>query len=59
MSNFVETTATPTFSMQPVRFEDGTWGVAVQVTGLISEQQAQAAMRHMQTLFCGAEIEEH
>ena len=47
---------TPTFSMQPVRYDDGSWGVSVQVTGLASKQQAEAAMQHMQRLFCGAEI---
>ena len=47
---------TPTFSMQPVRYEDGSWGVTVQVTGLTSKQQAEAAMAHMERLFCGQEI---
>ena len=49
----------PTFSMQPVKYEDGSWGVSVQVTGLVSEQQAEAAMQHMQKMFCGAEINEN
>ena len=49
----------PTFSMQPVKYEDGSWGVSVQVTGLTSEQQAEAAMQHMQKLFCGAPISEN
>jgi hypothetical protein len=34
-------------------------GVTVQVTGLTSEQQAEAAMQHMQKLFCGAQINEN
>ncbi len=46
----------PTFSMQPVKYEDGSWGVSVQLTGLVSEQQAEAARQHMQKTFCGAEI---
>ena len=45
--------------MQPVKYEDGSWGVSVQVTGLTSEQQAEAAMQHMQNLFCGAQINEN
>lgn len=49
----------PTFSMQPVKYKDGSWGVSVQVTGLTSEQQAEAAMQHMQKLFCGAPISEN
>lgn len=49
----------PTFSMQPVRYEDGSWGVTVRITGLTSEQQAEAAMTHMQKLFCGAEHAAH
>lgn len=55
-SNKPELVAVPTFSMQPVRYPDGSWGVAVNVTGLVSEQQAEAAMQHMQRLFCSAEI---
>lgn len=50
---------TPTISMRPVRYEDGTYGVELTVTGLASEQQAEAAMQHMQRLFCGHEIGEH
>ena len=46
----------PTLSMQPVCYEDGSWGVSVMVTGLASQQQAEAAMLHMQELFCGPEI---
>lgn len=49
----------PTFSMHPVQYEDGTWGVSVMITGLKNEQQAEAAMGFMQKAFCGAEIEEH
>lgn len=59
MSELNKAEAMPTFSMQPVSYEDGSWGVSVQVTGLISEQQAYAAMQHMQQLFCGAEVKEN
>lgn len=47
-----------TISMRPVRYEDGSYGVDVNVTGLKSEQQAELAMQHMQRLFCGQEIQE-
>ena len=53
----------PTISMRKFGFrhpnrDDGSYGVALTVTGLTSEQQAEAAMVHMQRLFCGAEISE-
>lgn len=48
-----------TFSMRPVRYEDGSFCVEVTVTGLVSEQQAEAVINHMQKLFCGAEIAAH
>ena len=47
-----------TISMKPVQYEDGSWGVELVVTGLSSEQQAEAAMLHMQMLFCADEIKE-
>lgn len=59
MSKFPVQAPAPTFSTQPVKYEDGSWGVTVQVTGLTSEQQAEAAMQHMQKLFCGAQINEN
>jgi len=59
MSTIPSQAPVPTFSMQPVKYEDGSWGVSVQVTGLASEQQAEAAMAHMQKLFCGAQINEN
>ena len=49
---------TPTISMRQVRYEDGSYGVELTVTGLFNEQQAEAAMAHMQRLFCGAEVKE-
>lgn len=45
-----------TISMRPVQYPDGTWGVELTVTGLTSEQQAEAAMQYMQRLFCAEEI---
>ena len=59
MSGLPAQAPVPTFSMQPVKYEDGSWGVSVQLTGLVSEQQAEAAMQHMQNLFCGAQINEN
>lgn len=47
-----------TITMRPVLYGDGTWGVELTVTGLTSEQQAEAAMQHMQRLFCAKEINE-
>lgn len=52
-----ETTATPAaISMRTVRHDDGSYGVELTVTGLASEEQAEAAMQYMQRLFCGQEI---
>ncbi len=48
----------PTFTMRPVRYEDGSYGVEATITGLKSEQQAEAAMLHMQRLFCAEEMQE-
>jgi hypothetical protein len=45
-----------TISMQTVRYEDGTFGVDLYVTGLTSQAHADAACEHMQVLFCGNEI---
>ncbi len=47
-----------TISLRHVRYEDGSYGVEMTVTGLASEQQAEAAMQHMQRLFCADEIKE-
>ncbi len=47
-----------TISMKLVQCEDGSWGVELVVSGLSSEQQAEAAMIHMQRLFCAGEIKE-
>ena len=36
---------------------DGTYRATMQVSGLATEAQAQAAIEHMWRLFCGEEIE--
>lgn len=50
------TTSDPSFVMKWVKFEDGSYGVDLQLHGLATQQQAEAAMEYMQRLFCGAEI---
>lgn len=47
-----------TITMRPVQYPDGTWGVELTVTGLTSEKQAEAAMLHMERLFCAGKIKE-
>lgn len=47
----------PTITMRPVQYPDGSWGVELTVTGLESEHQAEAAMLHMERLFCAAPIQ--
>lgn len=47
----------PTITMRPVQYPDGSWGVELTVTGLVSEKQAEAAMLHMGRLFCAAPIQ--
>ena len=46
-------------SMKSVQHPDGSYSVELTVTGLSSEDQANAVMQHMQRLFCGEEINEH
>jgi hypothetical protein len=46
----------PTISMRPVEYPDGSFGVELILSGLVSMDQANAAMNHMQKLFCGEEI---
>lgn len=48
----------PTFSIQPVKYPDGSFGVTLYLTGLETLQQAEAAIATMQHLLCGAEIKE-
>ena len=36
---------------------DGTFSATLTVSGLVTEQQAQAAVAHMQRLFCAEEME--
>ena len=47
----------PTITMRPVQYQDGSWGVELTVTGLENEHQAEAAMLHMERLFCAAPIQ--
>lgn len=47
----------PTFSMQPVEYSDGTFGVNVWLTGLKTGAQAEKAMELMQQAFCGKQFE--
>ena len=42
----------PVISLMWDKAEDGTYFARMLVSGLKSEQQAQAAMDHMQRLFC-------
>lgn len=57
------TTSAPTAALEPVASlkwdadGDGTFYAQLTVSGLQSEQQAQAAVAHMQRLFCGQEQE--
>lgn len=39
--------------------DDGTYRAVMTVSGLQTEQQAQAAVAHMRRLFCGQEQEPH
>lgn len=48
----------PTISIRHVDYDDGTHGAELTVMGLATKQQAEAAMLHMQQLFCGGEISE-
>lgn len=48
----------PTISITPLEFEDGTYGVCLMVTGLVSLGKANVVMDHMEQMFCGAEIKE-
>jgi len=46
----------PTISMQSVEYPDGSFGVQLVLSGLANIDQANAAMNHMQNLFCGEEM---
>lgn len=45
-----------TITMRIVQYPDGTWGVHLELTGLTSEKQALAGMRHMERMLCDGEI---
>lgn len=45
-----------TISMQTVSYPDGSFGVNLYLTDLLSQEHAEAAMAHMERLFCGDEI---
>ena len=47
----------PVISLTHEQAEDGTYRAVMTVSGLLSERQAQAALDHMQRLFCGDEME--
>ncbi|MDT7835011.1 hypothetical protein [Aquabacterium sp. OR-4] len=45
-----------TTTLQTRQEPDGSWSAAMLVTGLADERMADAAVAHMQRLFCGDEI---
>lgn len=47
----------PIISLVHEKTEDGTYRAIMIVSGLQSEQQAQAALDHMCRLFCGDEMQ--
>ena len=47
----------PIISLGHDKSEDGTFYARMTVSGLITEEQAIAALDHMQRLFCGPEQE--
>jgi hypothetical protein len=48
--------STVTTTLRTERMPDGSWVAHMLVTGLPNEQTADAAVAHMQRLFCGEEI---
>ena len=48
----------PTITIRSVKYDDGRYAVELTVIGLASEREAEAAMFHIQRMFCGAEIVE-
>lgn len=62
MSNTTDLPALPeeskrhAISMRWVAFDSGSYGVELTVSGLSSQRAAEAAMAHMERLFCGAPI---
>jgi hypothetical protein len=48
--------ASPTISMQTVAYEDGSFGVNLYMTGLVSQAHADAAYEFISRQLCGDEI---
>lgn len=48
--------STVTTTLRTERMPDGSWVAHMMVTGLPTESTADAAVAHMQRLFCGEEI---
>lgn len=51
-----EQTRLVTTTLRTEQLPDGTWCAHMMVTGLADERMADAAVAHMQRLFCGDEI---
>lgn len=47
----------PVVTLVYERDESGMYTAVMTVSGLVSELQAQAALAHMERLFCGGELE--
>lgn len=47
----------PVVTLVYERDESGMYSAVMTVSGLVSELQAQAALAHMERLFCGGELE--
>ena len=56
MSTEVPVRQRVTTTLRTERMPDGSWSTQMIVTGLVSEREADAALQHMQKLFCSAEI---
>ena len=52
-----EMRAAVTTTLRTERMPDGSWVAHMLVTGLPNERTADAAVAHMQRLFCGEEIQ--
>ncbi len=53
----MDETLEPVVTLVWDKSDDGTYRAVMTVSGLQTEQQAQAAVAHMQRLFCGQEQE--
>ncbi|OHV93728.1 hypothetical protein AKG95_28665 (plasmid) [Janthinobacterium lividum] len=52
----IKSTTSWTLSMRWVRHAEGEYAVELTLSGLTSEQQAEAAIAHMQKMLCGPEF---